>query len=125
MNYYRACLWNPCASLGNSLEAYCFCLQRTPIIVSTCAILHNLCVDRWLIKRTSEREEYPNVPDHVYIDDTPSYLDETRRSVDSSLRNVIRQQIYDDAGILRTQGIILRSFIIYTRRRISVATSNN
>jgi hypothetical protein len=90
-----------------------FKLWKVATIVKVCAMLHNVCVSRWVSEgRCVNRsgQQCLEVPPQVRVEDgMPSesavmerlhnnYVDARRRSADSSCRNTLMEDIYD-AGI--------------------------
>jgi hypothetical protein len=83
-----------------------FELRKIPAIVRACVMLHNVCVKRWVRNRGPQRQEFPHVPAHIYVDeDAPndnsvmermhnSYIDAKRASATSSIRKDIMEHIH-------------------------------
>jgi DDE superfamily endonuclease len=87
-------------------------LAKVPTIVRVCAMLHNICVDRWLKKHplihlVNGEAAYPDVLDHVELDDmTPTdkevinrlhnnYSRFRQRAHDNSIKNLLADEIFD------------------------------
>ena len=92
-----------------------FELRKVAKKVRVCAMLHNICVDRWLINRARNRHVGDfDTPSQVDLDDELSPSDQAiidrlhndhsfqkKRAADCSLRTTLMQDIYD-AGIRTT-----------------------
>jgi hypothetical protein len=56
-------LWRPIA----------YSLYRVARIARVCAMLHNICVDRWLLKHprpyVNDKRSWPDVPDQIGVED--------------------------------------------------------
>ena len=94
-----------------------YSLRRVAKIARTCAMLHNICVDRWLLNNPrnfhKNRRVWPDVPDQMHVDDPMpedeaiinrmhnSYIHARAVSQNNSIRNKLLQDIYD-AGIVAT-----------------------
>lgn len=93
----------------------CYSLFKCARIARVCAMLHNICVDRWLLNNSSRYENsklvLPDVPEQIGVDDPMPGDDEilrrllndyaatVRTSSDNSLRMKLADDIYD-AGIV-------------------------
>ena len=93
-----------------------YSLEKVPKIIRVCGMLHNICIDRWVIENpvvkfsaNGERvwpnpEEHDNVHDASPEDDEiierlhNNYVDAKRVSTDNSIKRKLTQDIYD-AGI--------------------------
>ena len=92
-----------------------YSLLKVPKIIRVCAMLHNICVDRWLLKHprihvVNGEVAYPNVLEHWELDDMNptdnevidrlhnNYSEAKRRSADNSVKDKLMQDIFD-AGI--------------------------
>ena len=94
-----------------------YSLRRVAKIARTCAMLHNICVDRWLLNNPrnfhKNRRVWPDVPDQMHVDDPMpedeaiinrmhnSYIHARAVSQNNSIRHKLLQDIYD-AGIVAT-----------------------
>ena len=94
-----------------------YSLRRVAKIARTCAMLHNVCADRWLLNNPRKfhrnRRVWPDVPDQMHVDDPMpedeaiinrmhnSYIHARAVSQNNSIRNKLLQDIYD-AGIVAT-----------------------
>ena len=92
-----------------------YALAKVPKISRVCAMLHNICVDRWLKKHprihfTSGELDYPDVLEHYDLDDMSpsdkevidrlhnSYVPYRQRAADNSVKDKLSDDIFD-AGI--------------------------
>lgn len=95
-----------------------YSLTKVPKIIRVCAMLHNVCVDRWLIKHprvhiTNGEIAYPDVLEHYELDDmNPSdkevvdrlhntYAEARQRSSESSIRDKLMEDIYENGIRMR------------------------
>ena len=98
-------LWRPIA----------YSLHRVAKIVRVCAMLHNICVDRWLFNHlrsyVNNRRIWPDVPDQIAVDDPMpaddaiisrlhnNYVNAKMTSSNNSTRMQLLQDIYDAGNI--------------------------
>lgn len=92
-----------------------YSLRRVAKIARVCAILHNVCVDRWILNNPrnhyKNRRLWPDVPDQIHVDDPMpgdeaiigrlhnNYINARLSSSDNSVRMQLLEDIYD-AGIV-------------------------
>ena len=99
-------LWRPIA----------FNLAKAATIARVCAMLHNVCVDRWKLNKpspyTNRRRRWPDVPEQYLVEDSMpndesiilrmhNTYSTARSSNNSALRQRMMEDIYD-AGIVST-----------------------
>ena len=82
-------------------------MRKVPTIVRACVMLHNVCVDRWVLQHGPMRRRFPDKPpDHIYVDDASpgddsvmermhyNYVDVRRRSQNDTFKYTIMEDIF-------------------------------